>query len=228
MATTQYSRIRDPVDTDSDTSSLHPGDAYEASPPDGIPKPQPSSLNLTPYTLRLTLIASISGLLFGYDTGIISSTLLYLSPNPSPVNPPPSLTPGRVLTPFEKSLITSATSLTALLASLCIGPILDSWGRKFAIYLSAFFFVFGAAFQGTSFNVWSMVLGRMVVGLGVGLGSGVVPVWVGEVCRKEERGRLVVGLVGGITAGQARSEVLRLAEAQTLESARTGANECRL
>ncbi|KAI5779914.1 general substrate transporter [Peziza echinospora] len=149
----------------------------------------------TAYVWLLTAVAGLSGLLFGYDTGIISSTLLHLSPSLS-------ADPGVELSDLAKSIITSSTSLAALFASVVAGVLADRHGRKPIIYLADFLFVLGALWQACATNVTSMVIGRFVVGLGVGVGSGVVPMYIAELAPAGYRGRLTTLYTGCITGGQ--------------------------
>ncbi|KAJ4330762.1 hypothetical protein N0V95_010001 [Ascochyta clinopodiicola] len=87
----------------------------------------------------LTLCAGVSGLLFGYDTGVISSTLISISTDLS-----------RPLTTLDKSLITSATSFAALLASPLSGLLADAVGRKPLILVADVLFVLGALWQASA------------------------------------------------------------------------------
>ena len=67
--------------------------------------------------------ASVAGMLFGYDTGIISAVLVYLGTDL-----------GKVLTPNEKELITSLCSGGAFVGAIIAGLTADRYGRKGAIY----------------------------------------------------------------------------------------------
>ncbi|KAB8290209.1 hypothetical protein EYC80_011078 [Monilinia laxa] len=139
----------------------------------------------------LTFSAGISGLLFGYDTGVISSTLISLHS---------SL--GRPLTTLDKSLITSCTSLFALLISPLSGVLASSLGRKRVVLLADLAFVLGALIQAFTTSVWGMILGRSIVGLAVGAGSFVAPLYISELAPSMWRGRLVVLNVLFVTLGQ--------------------------
>ncbi|ESZ96878.1 hypothetical protein SBOR_2743 [Sclerotinia borealis F-4128] len=139
----------------------------------------------------LTFSAGISGLLFGYDTGVISSTIISLHT---------SL--GRPLTTLDKSLITSCTSLFALLISPLSGLLASSLGRKRVVLLADLAFVLGALIQAVTTSVWGMILGRSIVGLAVGAGSFVTPLYISELAPSMWRGRLVVLNVLFITLGQ--------------------------
>ncbi|KAF2004855.1 general substrate transporter [Amniculicola lignicola CBS 123094] len=140
----------------------------------------------------LTVCAGVSGLLFGYDTGVISSTLISVDSDLS----------SRPLTTWDKSLITSCTSLFALLASPLTGLLADSWGRKKVILGADVLFVVGAVWQAVTGSVWGMIGGRSVVGLAVGSASFVVPLYISELSPSPFRGRLVTVSTLFITGGQ--------------------------
>lgn len=96
----------------------------------------------------------------------------------------------------------SATTVGALLGSLAAGWLSDAWGRKKVILLAAVLFALGAIEQAAADNVQMMVLGRGIVGLGVGLASMVTPVYIAELSPARFRGRLVAMIIVLITAGQ--------------------------
>ncbi|GME50542.1 putative mfs myo-inositol protein [Neofusicoccum parvum] len=151
-----------------------------------------------PFIWALTFSAGVSGLLFGYDTGVISSTLVSIGSDLS----------GRPLTTLDKSLVTSATSLFALLASPVTGVLADAWGRKRAILVADVLFVVGALGQAWSSTVWGMIVGRSVVGLAVGSASFVVPLYISELSPSPFRGRLVTVSSLFITGGQVVAYVI--------------------
>ncbi|CAP85342.1 Myo-inositol transporter [Penicillium chrysogenum] len=140
----------------------------------------------------LTFSAGISGLLFGYDTGVISSTLVTIGSDLS----------GRTLTTLDKSLITSCTSLFALIASPFTGVLADKFGRRKVILGADLLFALGALVQAFTSQVWGMILGRSIVGLAVGSASAVTPLYISELAPSHARGRLVTILSLFITGGQ--------------------------
>ncbi|KAF2840637.1 general substrate transporter [Patellaria atrata CBS 101060] len=144
------------------------------------------------FVWALTLCAGISGVLFGYDTGVISSALVTIKNSLS----------NRALTTLDKSLITSSTSLFALLASPIAGLLADSYGRKPVVLVADVLFVTGSLIQALAHEVWTMVLGRSVVGLAVGAASFVVPLYISELSPSPIRGRLVTISALLITFGQ--------------------------
>ncbi|KAB8228506.1 putative MFS myo-inositol transporter [Aspergillus alliaceus] len=140
----------------------------------------------------LTFSAGLSGLLFGYDTGVISSTLVSVHMDLS----------NRNLTTLDKSLITSCTSLFALVASPLAGVLADKFGRRKVIFVADALFALGAFVQAISDKVWGMIAGRSIVGLAVGGASLVTPLYISELAPSNMRGRLVTILSLFITGGQ--------------------------
>ncbi|KAL9108786.1 MAG: hypothetical protein Q9227_006443 [Pyrenula ochraceoflavens] len=140
----------------------------------------------------LALSAGIGGLLFGYDTGVISSTLVSLKSDLS----------HRPVTTLEKSLITSSTSFFAFFASPIAGICADRFGRKIVILGADVLFVLGALWQAFSYTVTGMVFGRSIVGMAIGLASMCAPLYIGEIAPQDSRGRLVTVQNLLITGGQ--------------------------
>jgi SP family myo-inositol transporter-like MFS transporter 13 len=139
----------------------------------------------------LTFAAGISGLLFGYDTGVISSTLVSIGEDL-----------GHPLSTLDKSLITSYTSLGALVASPITGILADRFGRRVIILVADVLFIAGALGQAVTTSVAGMVVGRTVVGFAVGGASLVVPLYISELSPSAFRGRLVTLSILFITLGQ--------------------------
>ncbi|EJT45067.1 hypothetical protein A1Q1_06559 [Trichosporon asahii var. asahii CBS 2479] len=107
---------------------------------------------------------------------------------------------GHALSISEKSVITAATTLGALIGALC-APIADR-GRKKALAIANVLFIAGALMQAVAGTVGLMVAGRVVVGLGVGLASATAPLYIGELAPRALRGRLVTVNVLTCTGGQ--------------------------
>ncbi|RGP73368.1 hypothetical protein FSPOR_2143 [Fusarium sporotrichioides] len=144
------------------------------------------------FVLALTFAAGISGLLFGYDTGVVSATLVSIGTSLS----------NRELTSMDKSIITSSTSLFALIISPFSSVLADRLGRKRVILYADILFIAGALLQAWSSTVPVMVAGRCIIGAGVGAASFVVPLYIAEVAPAAHRGRLVTLNIMFITLGQ--------------------------
>ncbi|KAI9038969.1 uncharacterized protein KD926_010070 [Aspergillus affinis] len=152
-------------------------------------------INALPVSLFVYVVAataSIAGLLFGYDTGIISAVLVYINDDLN----------NRALTHSEKEMITSLCSGGAFFGAIAAGLLADKFGRKTCIYVGCSLFTVGAVLQGAAYTIAQMTVGRFVVGLGVGSAAMVVPLYVAELAPAKARGRLI-GLNNiSITLGQ--------------------------
>jgi SP family myo-inositol transporter-like MFS transporter 13 len=106
------------------------------------------------------------------------------------------------LTTLDKSLITSATALFALLISPISGILADALGRKRVVLLADAAFILGAVIQAVTSSVPGMIVGRSAVGLAVGAGSFVAPLYIAELSPAPFRGRLITVNILFVTLGQ--------------------------
>jgi sugar porter (SP) family MFS transporter len=139
--------------------------------------------------IRVSAIAAIGGLLFGYDTGVISGALLYIKKD---------LHAGT----FEQQAIVAVLLLGAMFGALASGYLADRISRKWTKVLSgAVYFVaaLGCAF---SLNAGMLIGFRFLLGLSVGTASFVSPLYISEVSPPRVRGGLVsfnqLAVVSGI------------------------------
>ncbi|KAF8179882.1 general substrate transporter [Pholiota molesta] len=140
----------------------------------------------------LVMCSTISGLLFGYDTGVISGALVTIGSDLGP----------EALSNGQKELITSATTLGALLGGLIAGVLSDWTGRRLVLGVADIIFIGGAITQAVCHTVWSMIGGRFLIGIGVGLAACIAPLYIQELSPTRLRGRMVVLNVVMITLGQ--------------------------
>ena len=129
-------------------------------------------------------------MLFGYDTGVIAGANLYIDES------------FQNVTDFEKELIVSLTILGAAIGSLFGGPMADRFGRKPTIFIADVCFTAGCLVMAFSPSVNILILGRFIVGFGVGSAAIVVPVYLAEVSPASVRGILVSLNAACITTGQ--------------------------
>ncbi|KAK6458020.1 myo-inositol transporter [Scheffersomyces xylosifermentans] len=151
-----------------------------------------SSAKPSRLVIILTLASSISGFMFGYDTGYISSALVQIGTDLS----------NKILTNGEKEFITSATSLGAFIGAFISGIWANLVGRKRVLLASNVVFVVGTIIQLAAKTVWTMIAGRFVLGLAVGVASLIAPLMLSELAPAKYRGRLIVTNVIFITGGQ--------------------------
>ncbi|XP_019172567.1 PREDICTED: inositol transporter 1 isoform X1 [Ipomoea nil] len=154
-----------------------------------------------PYVLGLTITAGIGGLLFGYDTGVISGALLYIKDDFVEVNQ----------SSFLQETIVSMALVGAMIGAAAGGWINDAYGRKKATLSADVVFTLGAIVMAAAPDPYVLILGRLLVGLGVGVASVTAPVYIAEASPSEIRGGLVSTNVLMITGGQFLSYLVNLA-----------------
>ncbi|WP_051899107.1 sugar porter family MFS transporter [Sciscionella sediminilitoris] len=124
-------------------------------------------------------ICAIGALLFGYDTGVISGAMLYLK---GPL--------GIADAPFMQGLVTSVLLVGAVVGALASGSLAVRFGRRPVALLAACVFVLGALGAALSADAWMLVGFRVVLGLGVGSASVIVPMYIAEIAPARIRGSL--------------------------------------
>ncbi|KAJ4840372.1 Integrin alpha chain-like protein (Alpha-int1) [Turnera subulata] len=156
------------------------------------------------YVVRLALTAGIGGLLFGYDTGVISGALLYIKDEFAVVSQ----------SSFLQETIVSMALVGAIIGAASGGWINDSYGRKKATLLADIIFALGSVVMAAAPDPYVLIAGRLLVGLAVGIASVTAPVYIAEASPSEVRGGLVSTNVLMITGGQFLSYLVNLAFTQ--------------
>jgi sugar porter (SP) family MFS transporter len=133
-------------------------------------------------------IAGLGGLLFGYDTGIIASALLFIRRDFD-------------LGSFEQGMVVSAVPVGAIFGAAVAGQAADKLGRRRVIVSAAVVFIIGALLSAAAPDLAILVIARVLLGVAVGLASANAPVYISEVAQPEERGRLVSYFQLAVTAG---------------------------
>ncbi|CAM4119934.1 sugar porter family MFS transporter [Helcobacillus massiliensis] len=159
-----------------------------------------------PHSRRLgqvAIIATLGGLLFGYDTGVINGALL-------------PMTEELGLTPFTEGAVTSSLLFGAAAGAILGGRISDAIGRRPTIIgLSVLFFI-GAVLCAITPGLTILLIGRIMLGLGVGGASTVVPVFLAELAPYEIRGALAGRNEFMIVTGQLAAFVVNAILGNTL------------
>lgn len=131
------------------------------------------------YLARLTVISTLGGLLFGYDTGVISGALLYMNDSLN-------------MTAVEEATVVSALLFPgAAVGALTGGRMADKLGRRGSLLVCALLFLLGAIGCALAPNVGFMIAARIVLGLGVGAAAVTCPLYLAEMAPAHLRGRMV-------------------------------------
>ncbi|KAL2217068.1 putative MFS sugar transporter [Thermoascus aurantiacus ATCC 26904] len=130
------------------------------------------------FTYILVAFASLGGLLSGLDQSLISGANLFM---------PKALH----LSDGDASLVNAGMPLGAVAGALILSPANEYLGRRMAIIVSCILYTVGAALEAGAINFGMMFAGRFVLGAGVGLEGGTVPVYVAECVPSRLRGNLV-------------------------------------
>jgi len=131
------------------------------------------------FLARLTVISTLGGLLFGYDTGVISGALLYMRDDLA-------MTTGE-----EAWVVSSLLFPGAAFGALLGGRIADALGRKRSLLVCAVIFLVGAIACAVAPNVPLMVIARIFLGFGVGAAAVACPLYLAEMAPADKRGRMV-------------------------------------
>ncbi|MED6130875.1 Integrin alpha chain-like protein (Alpha-int1) [Stylosanthes scabra] len=150
------------------------------------------------YIVGISLAAGIGGLLFGYDTGVISGALLYINEDFENVKKSYIL----------QEVIVSMALAGAIFGAAIGGYINDLLGRRIATMTADVSFIAGSVTMAVAPSPVVIIVGRFLVGLGVGFASITAPLYIAEVSPSEIRGGLVSANCLMITGGQFLSYVI--------------------
>lgn len=123
----------------------------------------------------IACLAGLGGFLFGYDTGAISGALLFIKKD-------------FVLSTFKQELTVAILLLGATCSAVFAGAIADIFGRKRTILLAAAIFFVAALLMALAPNFATLVVGRLFVGVAIGIASLSVPMYVSELSPPNIRG----------------------------------------
>jgi sugar porter (SP) family MFS transporter len=134
-------------------------------------------------------VTALGGLLFGYDTGVVSGALLFLKKD------------FGGLSSFQQELVTSLLLVGAVAGALAAGRVADLIGRRRTVLITAAVFVVGVLLAAFTPTYPVLLVARVIIGLAVGSASMVVPLYIGEVVPPRVRGGLVSLNQLAITSG---------------------------
>lgn len=136
----------------------------------------------------VAIVASLGGLLSGFDTGVISGALLFINQTWD-------------LSDYTQGFLVSSVLIGAVIGAGTNGILADMFGRKKIIIATAVIFIIGSILCALAPNIYVLILSRILVGLAVGIVNFIVPLYLSEVAPKQMRGTLVSLYQWAITAG---------------------------
>ena len=132
----------------------------------------------TLYTIRVALTVALGGFLMGFDASVISGVVTFIEPEFS-------------LSKIELGWSVASLTLTATLAMMVSGPLSDKIGRRPVLKIAAVLFAISAVASAVAPNFITLVLARMLGGLGVGAALIIAPMYIAEIAPATMRGRMV-------------------------------------
>lgn len=164
--------------------------------------------NLTPYVTVTCVVAAMGGLIFGYDIGIsggVTSMAPFLKKFFPSVYRKEALDKStNQYCKFDSetlTLFTSSLYLAALLSSLVAATVTRKFGRKLSMLFGGLLFCAGAIINGAAKAVWMLIVGRILLGFGIGFANQSVPLYLSEMAPYKYRGALNIGFQLSITIG---------------------------
>ncbi|NJC71359.1 sugar porter family MFS transporter [Planosporangium thailandense] len=127
---------------------------------------------------RWGIIITLGSFLFGYDTGVVSGALLFIRRDFG-------------LNALEQGSVVSVLLLGAIVGALATGRVADRIGRRKTLFGLAVVFVIGIAVAALATGYGMLLVGRIVMGLGVGGVSAIVPTYLSEISPPQIRGRVL-------------------------------------
>jgi sugar porter (SP) family MFS transporter len=143
---------------------------------------------MRPYVLLVAGVAALGGLLFGYDTGVISGAILFISKDFS-------------LDTRLQEFTISVVLIGCIAGAAGAGSVADTIGRRLTLLVAGVIFLIGALASAFTPNEAVLLVGRFVVGIGIGFSSVVAPLYISEVSPAAVRGALVSLYQFAITVG---------------------------
>eukprot|EP00466_Bigelowiella_natans_P012891 jgi/Bigna1/91097/estExt_fgenesh1_pg.C_880064 len=129
------------------------------------------------YVIKMALCACVNSALLGYDTGVLSGALLYLRDDMN-------------LDTQQIELLTSSMNFIAIPGCFAAGIIADAIGRTRTLFFASLTFLIGALLMAGANDYGTLFLGRSLIGIGVGCGLAIDPLYIAEMSPPEWRGKL--------------------------------------
>lgn len=130
------------------------------------------------YTAKVSLIVAMGGFLMGFDASVISGVVKFIEPE-------------FALTKLQLGWAVSSLTLTSTLAMMLAGPLSTIYGRKAILKVTALLYAISAIGSAVAPDFVTLVIARMIGGLGVGASLIIAPMYIAEISPPKMRGRMV-------------------------------------
>ncbi|KAK4343714.1 hypothetical protein RND71_036808 [Anisodus tanguticus] len=127
------------------------------------------------YAFACSILASMTSVLLGYDTGVMSGAVIYIKEDLK-------------ITDVQIEILVGTINIYSLVGAALAGRTSDWIGRRYTIVFACIIFFVGAILMGFATNYWFLMLGRFVAGIGVGYALMIAPVYTAEVAPASCRG----------------------------------------
>lgn len=130
------------------------------------------------FVIKISIVAALGGLLFGYDTAVIAGAI-------GPLTVKFDLSPAMV------GWAVSSAIWGCVFGAMTAGYLSDRWGRKNVLIITAVLFTISAIGSAIPSSLLTFVIARFIGGLGIGAASMLSPLYIAEIAPSNKRGRLV-------------------------------------
>jgi MFS transporter, SP family, arabinose:H+ symporter len=161
----------------------------------------------TSFYWKLTLLATIGGFLFGYDTANIGSVLSFVPYE---------------MSDFVTGYLVAGASLGAAVGALSAGTLTDRFGRKSLLIIDAGIYALGAILSAVAWNIEVLLVARTLIGLAIGADSAIATAYIAEYAPRSRRGALSMLQQWMITVGILVSYLVALAVLLTMPGQASG------
>jgi len=169
-----------------------------------------AAMRISGTLIRSAIVAALGGLLFGFDTAVISGTTDWLKRE-------------FLLTDFTLGFTVASALIGTIIGSIAVGRPADAIGRRGVLFMLAGMFFVSSIGCGLAYRWWVFILFRFIGGLAVGSASVVSPLYIAEISPAKYRGRLVAVTQFNIVLGI----LLAYLSNYIIGTLNLGADECR-
>lgn len=147
------------------------------------------------FILRISSIAALGGVLYGYDMGIIAAAALFVKRS-------------FTLSTLMEELVVSIVLIGAMIGAIVGGAVADRVGRRATLVWAGGIFILGSLLAPLSNGVGMLIVARAIIGIGIGFTSVTAPVYVSELAPPQSRGMLIGLYQFALTVGIALADLV--------------------